>query len=598
VWTETGAVMEAEKSEMLTQVWLGRVAAPERIQLTFGEKSAAQPSWSPDGKFVYFLRGQIHRIAIDGGDAESVTAFKGTIASFQLSPDGKSIAFTGRETDADLERAKREKRDFKVIDENSPNASLYIVTQKTARKIAAGPWHVTTFDWSPDSQRIAFDTQPTAGPNDAPVSDLIEVDVESGKTKVIANTPGSESSPRYSSDGRYLAFLHVPGHSGRLLKGTRIALLHRANGSIRNLPPSFDESPALLNWSKDNAKIYFQESRGTRTVVYAAPLDGPVETVYAPAGILNATLNRAGTHFGFASHSSGEPAEAYVLPLVANTPFKISAANTAIPKIGIAETRLIQWKAKDGKQIEGLLTLPLNYQAGKAYPMILNIHGGPAGAFNEGFIGAPSPYPLAAFAENGYAILRPNPRGSSAYGHSFRIANRKDWGGADYHDIMAGVDEVIRQGIADPQRLAVMGWSYGGYMTNWVITQNNRFKCAVTGAGISNMPSMWGTNDIPGLLDEYFSGAWYDQPELYAKLSPIYHVKNVTTPTLFLHGEADTRVPITQAYEMHSALERLGIKTEMVVYPRTQHGVTEPKFLQDVMQRHFDWVEKFIGAPR
>jgi len=601
VWTETRAVMEGEKSEMLTLLWLARVDGAERFQLTFGEKSATQPNWSPDGKFLYFLRGQVHRIAIDGGDAESLTDFKGTITLFQLSPDGKSIAFTGRETDAELERAKREKRDFKVIDGNPPNASLNVVpvTGKGVRKLAAGPWHITNFDWSPDSQRLAFDTQPTAGANDAPVSDLMEVEVESGKTKIIANTPGRESSPRYSPDGKYLAFLHVPGQSVRVLRGTRIALFHRANGTIRNLPPSFDESPALVDWAPDSSKIYYQEARGTRTILYAAPLDGPLETAYTPTGILgpNTSLNRTGTHFGFVSQSSREPAEAYVMPLSAKKPVKISAANAAIPKIGIAETRVIQWKARDGKQIEGLLTLPLNYQAGKAYPMILNIHGGPAGAFNETFIGSPTIYPIAAFAEKGYAVLRPNPRGSVAYGHAFRTANLNDWGGADYQDLMTGVDEVIRQGIADPQRLAVMGWSYGGYMTNWVITQTNRFKCAASGAGLSNMPSMWGTNDIPGVLDEYFTGAWYDQPERYAKLSPLYHVKNVATPTLFLHGEQDFRVPITQAYEMHSAIERRGIKTEMVVYPRTPHGPQEPKFLQDVMQRHFDWVEKFIGAP-
>jgi dipeptidyl aminopeptidase/acylaminoacyl peptidase len=193
-------------------------------------------------------------------------------------------------------------------------------------------------------------------------------------------------------------------------------------------------------------------------------------------------------------------------------------------------------------------------------------------------------------------VLRPNPRGSSAYGRGFRNANVNDWGGGDYQDLMTGVDSVIAQGIADPDKLAVMGWSYGGYMTNWVITQTSRFKCAASGAGLSNMPSMWGTNDIPGLLNEYFTGAWYDQPERYQKLSPLYHVKNVTTPTLFLHGEQDFRVPITQAHEMHSALERRGVKTEMVTYPRTPHGPQEPKFMQDIMQRHIDWVEKFIGA--
>lgn len=601
VWTETTAVIENEKSEPLTQLWLARADGSERFQLTAGEKSATLPRWSPDGKFVYFLRGQIHRVPIDGGEPETLTGFKGTIAQFHLSPNGKFIAFTGRETDPESDRAKREKLDFKVLDDNPPNNALYIVpiTGKAPRKLATGPANISDFDWSPDSQRLAYDSQPTAGFNDLPVSDVHEIDIESGQTKPIANTRGTESTPRYSPDGKYLAFLHVPGQSVRVLKGTRIALVTRANGAIRDLPPTFDESPSSLNWSADSSRIYFQESRGTRANIYAAPIDGPIATIHAPQGVLGfgVTLNRTGTHFGFARQSTNEPSEAYLLPLNSKTPIQLSAANAALPKTNLAETRVIQWKSKDGKQVEGLLTLPLNYKTGQKYPLILNIHGGPAGNFNESFIGAPTLYPIAAFAERGFAVLRPNPRGSVAYGHAFRTANLNDWGGGDYQDLMTGVDEVIAKGIADPDKLAVMGWSYGGYMTNWVITQTTRFKCAATGAGLSNMPSMWGTNDIPGLLDEYFTGAWYDQPERYAKLSPLYHVKNVTTPTLFLHGEQDFRVPITQAHEMHSALERRGIKTEMVVYPRTPHSPQEPKFVQDVLQRHLDWVEKFIAPP-
>lgn len=603
VWTERRAVMDGEKSEMLTHLFAGKVDGSVRFQLTNGDKSATSPQWSPDGKWVYFQRGgQVSRIPIDGGEAEALTEFKGTLVSYQLSPDGKTIAFTGREPDTDEERAKREKRDFKVIDENPKNLSLFVTSvsaPKSAKKVATGPWHIGTIDWSPDSLRIAFETHPTPGADDGPVSDLMEVEVETAKLKVIANTKGGESSPRYSPDGKYLAFVHVAGESTRVLRGARVALYTRATSVIRDLPASFDEAPSLMNWAKDSSKIYFLEGKGTRGAIYAAPVDGPIATVFPAAGALgfSANLNHAGTHAGFAMQTSNEPIEAFVMDIAAGgKPVKVSAANAAIPRTDIAETKLIKWKSKDGKEIEGLLTMPLHYEKGRKYPLILNIHGGPAGAFSEQFIGSPTIYPIAALAEKGYAVLRPNPRGSSAYGRVFRNANVNDWGGGDYQDLMTGVDHVIAEGIADPNKLAVMGWSYGGYMTNWVITQTTRFKCAAAGAGLSNMPSMWGTNDIPGLIDEYFSGAWYDQPQRYEKLSPLYHVKNVTTPTLFLHGEQDFRVPITQAHEMHSALERRGVKTEMVTYPRTPHGPQEPKFMQDIMQRHIDWVEKFIGA--
>ncbi|BDC52558.1 prolyl oligopeptidase [Bryobacterales bacterium F-183] len=600
VWTESRALMEGEKSEMLVQLWLGKTDGSSRFQLTSGDKSATAPAWSPDSKTIYFLRGgQVEKIPVDGGEAEAATKFAGSVQSFDLSPNGKWIAFTGRETDKDDEAARREKRDFKVIDENPKNAALFVqlLSSGKPRKVASGPWHVANLDWSPDSARIAFETHPTPGADDGPIADVMEVEVETGNVRAIATTKGTESSPRYSPDGKYIAFVHIAGEAARVLRGSRVALYTRANGNVRDLPASHDESPQIVGWAKDSTRIYFAESRGTRSELYVAPVDGPITTLYAPTSGTNTgvTLNATATHFGMVSQTPNEPAEAYVLDLASNKPVRVSEANTGIPRTGIAETRLIKWKSsKDGKEIEGLLTLPLGYQAGRKYPLILNIHGGPAGAFNEQFIGNAAIYPIAAFAEKGFAVLRPNPRGSSAYGRGFRNANVNDWGGGDYLDLMSGVDEVIKQGIADADKLAVMGWSYGGYMTNWVITQTSRFKCAASGAGLSNMASMWGTNDIPGLIDEYFTGPWYDQPQRYENLSPLFHAKKVTTPTLFLHGEQDFRVPITQAYEMHNALERRGVATQMVAYPRTPHGPQEPKFLQDVMQRHLDWVDRYI----
>jgi dipeptidyl aminopeptidase/acylaminoacyl peptidase len=355
----------------------------------------------------------------------------------------------------------------------------------------------------------------------------------------------------------------------------------------------------LIGWAADSRSLLFGEFKGTRVVVYSMPVDGPAKVLYSPhSGTVSggARINSAGTHLGFARQSPAEPVEAYVLALGSAEPVRVSAANTGLPKLPLGETRVAHWKSKDGKEIEGLLTLPVDYQPGKRVPLILNIHGGPSGAFSETFTGAAGLYPIAVFAAKGFAVLRPNPRGSVAYGLAFRSANLNDWGGGDYNDLMSGVDSLVAQGIADPNRLAVMGWSYGGYMTNWVITQTGRFKAAATGAGLSDMPSMWGTNDIPSVLDDYFSGPWYEQPERYIKLSPIDHVQNVTTPTLFLHGEQDERVPTTQAYEMYNALKRKGVETKMVVYPRQHHGPSEPKFVLDIMHRHVDWVEKHLGG--
>jgi dipeptidyl aminopeptidase/acylaminoacyl peptidase len=381
----------------------------------------------------------------------------------------------------------------------------------------------------------------------------------------------------------------------------RIVLHNLSGGQPRELPATPDETPSIAAWSPDSRRIFFVEGKGTRNVLYAMPIDGPPMPVYQPTrGTFGGfgggvSFDREGKRAGLAYQTPDQPVEAYVLDLTTQTPVRVSAANVNLPKSGIGETRVVRWKGKDGKDVEGLLTLPVNYDKSKRYPLVLNIHGGPAGVFNESFIGNSGPYPLASLAAKGWAILRPNPRGSTSYGGAFRRSNINDWGGGDYNDIMTGVDYAIAQGIADPNKMAVMGWSYGGYMTNWVITQTNRFKCAASGAGLSNLISMWGTNDIPSTLDDYFEGTWYDQPERYIRMSPLYHVKNVTTPTLFIHGEADIRVPPTQAYEMHSAIKRKGVVTEMVVYPRTPHGPQEPKFVLDIMQRHIDWVAKYIG---
>jgi dipeptidyl aminopeptidase/acylaminoacyl peptidase len=222
------------------------------------------------------------------------------------------------------------------------------------------------------------------------------------------------------------------------------------------------------------------------------------------------------------------------------------------------------------------------------------VHGGPTGVFTRAFVGMPGPYPIPAFAERGYAVLRVNPRGSSGYGRTFRYANLKDWGGGDYKDIMSGVDHVIALGVADPDRLGIMGWSYGGYMTSWVITQTKRFKAASVGAGVTNLMSFTGTADIPGFVPDYFGGEYWDVFDRWRAHSAMFNVKGVTTPTLIQHGEADVRVPVSQGYELYNALVRQHVPTKMIVYPRQAHGFTEPKMTKDAMERNLEWFDRWI----
>lgn len=603
-WTQTKAVMTDDKSEMLTQIWVGRTDGSLRLQLTQGDKNSTNPQWSPDNKWIYFSsvrsgKGNLYRIPVDGGEADQLTDLKGNLGGFKLSPDGKTVAFTQYEPPADIEKEKKEKRDWKVLDDRPANHALYTITvdeaKRPVKKLHAGSYHVLAFVWSPDSRAIAIQHQPTPIANDWIKSDLIEVDAGSGAAKPVANTKAAETNPVYSPDGRYLAFTRssIPI---RWASEDRVVLLTRSSGELRELPWSQDQNPNLLAWTADSRNIIFSEAQRTRTGFFLMPIDGPPTTFFVPdAGVAIASnVNLTGTHIGFAHQRPDTPAEAYVIALNAKQPIRVSAANTELPKFPIGKTEVIRWKSKDGMEIEGLLTYPVGYEKGKRYPMLLNIHGGPAGVFAENFIGTPGIYPLATFAAKGYAILRGNIRGSGGYGVKFRQANTNDWGGKDYQDLMAGVDHVIAQGIADPDHLGVLGWSYGGYMTSWVVTQTNRFKAAAAGAPVTNLWSFTGTADIPDFLPDYFQGEPWEAFENYRTHSPITYVGKVATPTLILHGEADERVPPTQGFEFYNSLKRRGVATKMVTYPRMPHGPVEPKFMMDIMQRHFDWMEKYV----
>ena len=603
-WIQTTPVMEPERSEQVSQIWIGTTdGTTKRFQLTRATTSSNSPTWDKSGKYLFFLRdGQIYRILVQGGEAEKLTDIKG-LASFKLAPDNKQLAFTAAEPNADEEKAKKEKRDMHIVDSSPANHSLYTLPldadtegKRKHKKLFETKYDVAaTFDWSPDSQKIAFSHTPTPGADDWPKSDIAEVDLSTGTVKEIAATEASEIDPIYSPDGRFLAYAKssIPA---RWAGDNRIALLTRASGQIRELPLTYDQQPNLIGWTPDSLNILYSEGKHTRTSISMMPIDGPPTALFEPAkGVAQpGQLNATGTYLGMAYESPDQAPEAFILQAGGHTPVQVSQANSAIPKLPLGRTEVIHWKSKDGLDVEGLLTYPVNYEPGKKVPLILNIHGGPTGVFTETFIGRASLYPIASFAAKGYAVLRPNPRGSSAYGKTFRFANYGDWGGKDYEDDQTGVDAVIAMGVADPDRLAIMGWSYGGFMTSWTITQTKRFKAAVIGAGVTDLWSFTGTADIPGFIPDYFGGEAWDNFDAWRKHSPITYVKGVTTPTLILHGEADDRVPVSQGYEYYNALKHQGVLTKMVVYPRQPHGPREPKFVLDIMNRHLDWVEKYV----
>lgn len=613
VYTVNEAVMTADKSEFVTQIWLANIATKQNTQLTFGEKSSTNPKWSPDGNWIAFTsnrkdnRNQLYLLSMNGGEAEPLTDGKSAVGNFAWSPDGRSIAFTMTDAKTDEEEKNdKAKNDFRWVDENVKLARLYVLAiQKDAngkrepRKLTTANYHVEDFDWSGDGSRIAFGHVKTPNANDWPTSDVSIIEVASGKITVLANSPAAETSPLYSPDGNSIAVL-ASDNPPRWAQAGVIQIFSANGGQPKTLVGSFDAQPGVAGWSSDSKRIYFAEPKGTGTQIYvldvAANRIDEIKTTPAVIGGLN--LNRTGTTFGFVRQTSDTPGDVFIASVPDFNPVQITTVNADFKMPPIGRTEVITWKSKDGKQIEGLLTYPVGYQTGQKVPLILNIHGGPAGVFQQAFLGGRGAYPLATFASRGYAILRPNPRGSSGYGTEFRRANMRDWGFGDYQDLMTGVDRVIEMGVADPERLGVMGWSYGGFMTSWIVTQTSRFKAASAGAPVTNLMSFNGTADIPAFVPDYFGGQFWEVMDLYQKHSPMFNVKNVTTPTMIQHGEADVRVPISQGYEFYNALKVKGVPTRMLVLPRQPHGPTEPKMQLAAMKANLEWFEKYIGSKR
>ncbi|MEQ1762215.1 MAG: S9 family peptidase [Pyrinomonadaceae bacterium] len=611
VYTINETVMAADKSEYNTQVWMATTDGKENYQLTFGDKSSTNPKFSPDGSAIAFTsnrkdnRNQIFVLRLSGGEAEQITDGKGAVANFDWSPDGKWFAFTSADVKSTDEEANDKGRnDFRWYEENYKLARLHVVPvakdasgKRDPKKLSDVNRSVANFDWSPDGSRIVFAHVSSPSVNDWPTSDVSIVEVASARITPLAATDGAEASPTYSPDGKWIALSSSDGPP-RWAQSDRLVLYPAGGGTPKALAVSLDAGPNVIGWTADGSKIMFTEPKGTGTALYEATVSsGTIREVDFQNAVINGvTMRRLNSGFGLAMvvQRSDAPPELFAMTPAANGLTKISNANSEYTKMPVGKTEVVKWKSKDGREIEGLLTYPTGYTAGTKVPLILNIHGGPAGVFQQNYIGGRGVYPLATFAAKGYAILRPNPRGSSGYGTEFRRANIKDWGGMDYEDLMTGVDHVIAMGVADVNRLGVMGWSYGGYMTSTIITKTKRFKAASAGAPVTNLMSFNGMADIPSFVPDYFGGNYWENPEIYAKHSAMFNIKGVTTPTLVQHGEADIRVPIEQGYQLYMALKRQNVPTRMLILPRQPHGPNEPKMQIAAMQSNLDWFEKYL----
>jgi dipeptidyl aminopeptidase/acylaminoacyl peptidase len=604
------ALIEGEKSEYLSQIWVANTDGSDLVQFTYDKKSNTHPRFSPDGKYLAFIskrseKPQIWIMNIAGGGPWQFTHEKQGAGAFHWSPNSKTIAFLMKDPETDEEeKNKKEKRDVILVDKNFKYGHIY--TKKfnsksdtsKAERITNGNYDITNFDWNPNGKNIAFSHRPEPTFNSGFVSgDISMVNLSNKKVKSLVTWEGVDSSPSFSPDGKLIAFTSNGGNREAI--GLNDIFVIKTNGGK---PRKLSETPnrgrvGIINWSTDSRYVYIRDLDRTQSQLYKIGVqDKSIDALFDAEGFVSSiAISNDETKIIYVKQTVDKPSEVFSGLLRQIKTKRITDFNISLDLPAVTKTEILQWESKDGLEIEGLLTYPANYNKRKKYPLALIIHGGPAGSFPQTFTGNPGIYVVQYFTSKGYAVLRPNPRGSTGYGKDFRYANFKDWGFGDYEDIMSGVDKVIEMGVADQKRLAVMGWSYGGYMTSFVVTRTDRFKAASMGAGLPNLISMTSTTDISNYLVAHMGDEFWNDYKTYEKHSAIYRIKNVVTPTQILHGENDLRVPFTQGQEFYGALKRKGVSTEMVVYPRTPHGPREPKLLMDVSPRILTWLDKYIN---
>ncbi|MEC7244627.1 MAG: S9 family peptidase [Bacteroidota bacterium] len=599
------AIMEEKKSEYLNQIWVTNLVTKENYQYTYNLKSSMSPKFSPDGKKIAFLssrsgKNQVWIMNTHGGEARKLTNEKKGVRSIKWSPDGKKISFLKNDDDTEEEKKSKEnKTDVILVDKNFKYSHIYTynLDEDSVFQITNGDFSVNNFDYSPDGKKIIFSHQEDTNINTGFVNTDISIIESNGKNiKFLIQRPGLDSNPIFSGDGNKFAFISSGGKQESI--GLRdVYIYNLKSDEIKKLSNTPNRDSNIISWSSDDKNLIINESIKTTSQLLLLPVNGDPYTSWSSKkykeGVISSVVkSKKSDKIIFCYEKLDSPVEVYITK--SNEPSFIKLTNINnydLPKL--SRTELITWKSSDGLEIEGILTYPKDYKKGIKYPVILQIHGGPAGVFSQRFNGRPGIYMTEYFSEKGYVTIKPNPRGSTGYGKDFRYANYKDWGYGDYEDVVSGVDKVIEMGIGDPNNQFVMGWSYGGYLTSFIVTKTNRFKAASMGAGLPNLISMVTTTDIQDYLVAHMGSEFWNDYETYEKHSAIYQIKNTSTPTQIIHGANDLRVPFTQGQEFYRALDRLGVDTEMVVYPRTPHGPREPKFLMDVSDRILTWFEKY-----
>jgi dipeptidyl aminopeptidase/acylaminoacyl peptidase len=580
-------------------IWMLDVASGALRQLTFAGRNDSSPRWAPDGGSIAFLSdrdgpSQLYRLSMRGGEAEKLTDRKDAIRAFRWAPDGRRIALLMPEPKPDArQQRERDKDDARVEDGDERHARVWLLDVATGALTQATTvnWRIEEIEWTPDSAGLIAVARPK------PESDqwnerIYAVGLRDGRFTPIGEPHRPIGGLAVSPDGRTIAYIggRVDGPASHDLY-----LQPAAGGEARNVTAASIDRPINQPRWIDNESILIGVARGFGSELAIVGRDGrvrPIERLEVNPTQFTRSPDGA---IAFVGETATRAPELW-LRTADGRARALTRFNEKWSSIRIVTPELVKYKSADGVEIEAALlrpvarpsTNPPNPQSPIPNPLVVLVHGGPTARWADAF--EPWGQLLAA---RGYAVLYPNVRGSIGYGHRFVEMNRADWGGGDFKDVMAGVDWAIARGIADPNRLGIGGWSYGGYMAAWAVTQTNRFKAAVSGAPVIDMASEFGTENESG-YDEWFYGTPYEKLDGFIRSSPMTYVKNVKTPTLLLQGADDETDPIGQSQQFYRGLKRYNVESELVVYPREPHGLREEKHLLDRLNRIVAWYDKYL----
>ncbi|MBI1354798.1 MAG: prolyl oligopeptidase family serine peptidase [Acidobacteria bacterium] len=564
----------------------------------------SEPSWSPDGRSIGYFSGaefgrQIWTTPVAGGAPSRVTSSTEYIDRFRWAPDSQRIAYIARPkpwaaltylAQPDVEGTPT------IVDSNNlPRNRLWLVELAShATKPLTPPdvsvggyeqWFPDAFSFSPDGATIAFGKRPHAKAGSHLDSEVAVVSTADGKLKTVTDRPGMDAYPQYSPDGKRIAFISTERRNWVTV--SHIYLLDPSTGQVEKLTADVDRKIGDYSWSHDGKKIYFILDDGVTQPVYELDVAARKTRALVQDGKVYSALSVAtkGPGMAFLRQSPTEPGDLYFTEPGRFEPRQLTHVDRDVAEWPEIPTEVIRWKSYDGLEIEGIVHKPAGYEPGKRCPLLVIPHGGPHAVNANGYVSGEA----RLFAERGWAVFRPNFRGSGGYGEAFLRADIKNWGVGDYEDEMSGVDKLIADGLVDPDRLAIAGASYGGYMSSWTISQTDRFKAAVIGAAITDTQAFLRTLDVPDRFVDYLG----EDPRNYARHSPLAYGDRMVTPTLVWHGELDIRVPLMQGRALYVTLQKYGVPSQFLIYRGEAHGVSQPAHVRDLLERKVDWLERW-----